>query len=122
MLKSEINTILHELRLHDSRHVNGQNLSGGQKRKLSVGIALIGDPKVILLDEPSAGLDPVSRRNLWTLLQRKKEGKVILLTTHFMDEADTLADRKAIIHDGTLRCVGSSLFLKNKYGVGYYLT
>ncbi|CAG7816037.1 unnamed protein product [Allacma fusca] len=121
-LKKEIDVIIHELKLNDRRHALADKLSGGQKRKLSIGIALIGDPKVILLDEPTAGLDPVSRRHLWTLLQQKKRGKVILLTTHFMDEADILADRKAIVHNGVLKCVGSSLYLKNRYGVGYYLT
>ncbi|RUS70602.1 hypothetical protein EGW08_021637, partial [Elysia chlorotica] len=98
------------------------NLSGGQKRKLSVAIALIGDPKLIFLDEPTAGMDPFSRRRLWTLLKKRKEGRVILLTTHFMDEADILSDRKAFMSKGKLRCCGSSLFLKNKFGVGYHLT
>ncbi|XP_065570568.1 ABC-type organic anion transporter ABCA8-like [Artemia franciscana] len=97
-------------------------LSGGQKRKLSIGIALIGDPKIIFLDEPSAGVDPYSRRHLWELLKKRKEGKCIILTTHFMDEADILADRKAIVSHGKVRCCGSSLFLKNKFGVGYHLT
>ena len=113
-------------------------LSGGQKRKLSVGIALIGDPKLIFLDEPTAGVDPYSRRHMWSILKQRKEGKVknlqkynpsiidlskvILLTTHFMDEADILADRKAIMTKGTIRCFGSSLFLKNRFGIGYHLT
>ena len=61
-------------------------------------------------------------RHLWTLLKQKKEGKMILLTTHFMDEADLLGDRKAIISHGTLRCFGSSLFLKSRFGLGYHLT
>lgn len=72
-------------------------LSGGQKRKLSVAIAIIGNPRIIIFDEPTAGVDPYSRRCLWQLLQSIKQGKVILLTTHFMDEADILADRKAVI-------------------------
>ena len=93
-----------------------------QKRKLSVAIALIGDPKVIFLDEPTAGVDPYSRRRIWSLLKQKKEGKTILLTTHFMDEADLLGDRKAIISHGALRCYGSSLFLKSRFGQGYHLT
>ena len=74
-----------------------KNLSGGQKRKLSVAIAIIGDPRIIIFDEPTAGVDPYSRRCLWQLLQSIKLGRVILLTTHFMDEADILADRKAVI-------------------------
>lgn len=66
------------------------------------------------MDEPTAGMDPISRRAIWNLLQREKNGKIILLTTHYMDEADILSDRKAIIAKGTLKCYGSSLFLKNR--------
>ncbi|KAH9494888.1 ATP-binding cassette sub- A member 5 [Bulinus truncatus] len=77
---------------------------------------------LIFLDEPTAGMDPYSRRHLWSLLKKKKEGRVVLLTTHFMDEADILADRKAFMSKGKLRCCGSSLFLKNKFGIGYHLT
>jgi ATP-binding cassette subfamily A (ABC1) protein 5 len=67
------------------------------------------------------GMDPQSRRSVWNLLQNLRNDRVILLATHFMDEADILADRKAIISKGKLLCVGSSLFLKNKYGLGYHL-
>ncbi|XP_067940214.1 cholesterol transporter ABCA5-like isoform X2 [Watersipora subatra] len=99
-----------------------EKLSGGQKRKLNVGMALIGNPKILFLDEPTAGMDPYSRRHLWSLLKNSREGRVILLTTHFMDEADVLADRKAVISKGRLQCAGSSLYMKNKFGVGYQLT
>ncbi|XP_078610116.1 cholesterol transporter ABCA5-like isoform X1 [Branchiostoma floridae x Branchiostoma japonicum] len=118
---SQIEVIMKEVDLKDQAITYSEKLSGGQKRKLCVGIAMIGDPKVIFLDEPTSGMDPFSRRSIWALLKRKRHGKVILLTTHFMDEADILADRKAIISKGTLRCAGSSLFLKNRYGVGYHL-
>ncbi|XP_067671428.1 cholesterol transporter ABCA5-like [Haliotis asinina] len=107
--------------IHDKADTLSKNLSGGQKRKLSVAMALIGDPKIIFLDEPTAGMDPFSRRHLWSLLQNNKQGRIILLTTHFMDEADILADRKAIVNHGSLRCLGSSLFLKNRFGIGYHL-
>lgn len=113
---------LQEVDLKSKGDTKAVELSGGQKRKLSIGIALIGDPKLIFLDEPTAGVDAYSRRKLWSLLKSRKEGKVILLTTHFMDEADILADRKAIVSKGKLRCCGSSLFLKNKFGLGYHLT
>lgn len=66
-------------------------------------------------------MDPKSRRHLWALLKNKKHGRVIVLTTHFMDEADILADRKAIISKGRLRCCGSSLYLKTRFGIGYNL-
>ncbi|XP_055532678.1 cholesterol transporter ABCA5-like [Wyeomyia smithii] len=119
---SEVKKTLRDIDLFDSAETRVKYLSGGQKRKLSVGIAIIGDPKIIILDEPTAGVDPYSRRHMWSILQNRKHGKVILLTTHFMDEADILAERKAVVSRGRLRCCGSSLFLKNKFGVGYHLT
>ena len=121
-LKSEVIKLLTEVQLFDDRLTASKKLSGGQKRKLCVAIALIGNPKIILLDEPSSGVDPYSRRQLWSLLQSYKKDRIIILSTHFMDEADLLADRKAIIAKGRLRCVGSSLFLKNRFGIGYHLT
>eukprot|EP00058_Branchiostoma_floridae_P016823 XP_002602311.1 hypothetical protein BRAFLDRAFT_127318 [Branchiostoma floridae] len=127
LVDSETEKLLREIDLEKQADVHSVNLSGGQKRKLCVGIAMIGDPKVIFLDEPTSGMDPYSRRHIWTLLKRKRQGKVIVLTTHFMDEADILAgidcitecnrvdrnvfyvkylsDRKAIISKGTLRIV-----------------
>ncbi|BFZ21348.1 hypothetical protein BsWGS_24386 [Bradybaena similaris] len=122
LINATVEQALVDVDLKSQSETFARNLSGGQKRKLSVAIALIGDPKLIFLDEPTAGMDPFSRRHLWSLLKRMKEGKVVLLTTHFMDEADILADRKAFIRKGKLRCCGSSLFLKNKFGVGYHLT
>jgi len=72
--------------------------------------------QVVILDEPSSGMDPEARRQLWTVLERNKAGRTILLSTHFMDEADHLGDRIAIMADGVVKCCGSSKFLKNKYG------
>ena len=99
-----------------------KTLSGGQKRKLSVGIALVGNSRLVLLDEPTSGMDLTARRKLWNMLKDEKKGRVIVLTTHFMDEADILGYRIGIMADGKLRCCGSSLFLKNKFGVGYRLS
>ncbi|CAG0883098.1 unnamed protein product [Darwinula stevensoni] len=99
-----------------------RTLSGGMKRKLSLIIALIGKTKVVILDEPSSGLDPEARRVVWTILQEEKRDRTILLTTHFMEEADVLGDRIAIMAHGHLQCVGSSMFLKRQYGTGYTLT
>lgn len=118
----QVKKTLKDIDLVEKADTFAKYLSGGQKRKLSVGIAIIGDPKIIILDEPTAGVDPYSRRQMWSFLQSRRHGKVILLTTHFMDEADILADRKAVISKGKLRCCGSSLFLKNKFGIGYHLT
>ena len=97
-------------------------LSGGNKRKLSLAIALCGDPRFLLLDEPTSGMDPASRRACWELLRRKRVGRVTLLTTHFLDEASLLADRIAVMKEGRLQCCGSELFLKNRFGLGYNLT
>lgn len=99
-----------------------KNLSGGQQRKVSVGIAMLGDSKIVLLDEPTSGMDPTARRRLWDLLKNNKQGKIIILTTHYMEEADILGDRIAIMANGDAQCCGSSLFLKKKFGVGYNIT
>ncbi|XP_077172968.1 phospholipid-transporting ATPase ABCA3 [Paroedura picta] len=117
----EIDRILRILNLEEKRRSLSKALSGGMKRKLSIGIALIGDSKVVMLDEPTSGMDPVSRRATWDLLQHQRSGRTILLTTHFMDEADLLGDRIAIMAKGELQCCGSSLFLKHKYGAGYHM-
>ncbi|GFG35680.1 hypothetical protein Cfor_11467 [Coptotermes formosanus] len=122
LIEAEVSKTLRDIDLVDKANTFAKHLSGGQKRKLSVGIAVIGDPRIIILDEPTAGIDPYSRRHMWSVLQNRRHGKVILLTTHFMDEADILADRKAVVSKGRLRCCGSSLFLKNKFGIGYHLT
>ena len=82
---------------------------------------MIGDSKVVILDEPSSGMDTSSRRRLWEMLKENKNGKIIILTTHYMDEADILGDRVCIMADGKIKCCGSSLFLKNRFGVGYNL-
>lgn len=114
--------MLVEVGLTDKRHALSQTLSGGMKRKLCLAMALLGDPQFILLDEPTSGMDPVSRQRTWELLQRCKMGRVILLTTHYMDEADILADRVAIMSEGALFCVGSPSYLKRMFGVGYLLS
>ncbi|XP_078257242.1 cholesterol transporter ABCA5 [Rhinoraja longicauda] len=120
-IDKEVLNVIKELDMEAIMDVRAEKLSGGQKRKLSMGIAILGDPKVLILDEPTAGMDPCSRQQVWDLLKKRKAGRVILLTTHFIDEADILADRKAVISQGQLKCVGSSLFLKAKFGVGYNL-
>jgi ATP-binding cassette subfamily A (ABC1) protein 3 len=120
-LEAEITKMIEAVGLTEKRKVYARQLSGGQKRKLSVGIAFIGGSRVVVLDEPTSGMDPYSRRFTWNLIRQYKEGRIIVLTTHFMDEADLLGDRIAIMGDGKLCCCGSSLFLKKSYGVGYNL-
>ncbi|KAI3974196.1 hypothetical protein MKX01_033447, partial [Papaver californicum] len=96
--------------------------SGGMKRRLSVAISLIGDPKVVYMDEPSTGLDPASRNNLWNVVKRAKENRAIILTTHSMEEAEVLCDRLGILVDGSLHCVGNPKDLKGRYGGSYVFT
>lgn len=92
--------MIEEIDLGSVRNQLAMTLSGGQKRKLSVAIAMIGNSKIIMLDEPSSGMDTSTRRILWDMLKRNKAGKIIILTTHYMDEADILGDRIAIMAEG----------------------
>lgn len=96
--------------------------SGGMKRRLSLAMAAIGNPKIILLDEPTTGLDPKVRQQVWSLIGQLKANRSIILTTHSMEEADVLADRVCVMVKGKVRCIGSSLFLKELYGKGHRLT
>src|SRR5438270_13774062 len=85
-----------------------RTLSGGQLRRLDLALALIGDPELIFLDEPTTGFDPAARRNAWGTIQSLKQlGKTVLLTTHYLDEAQELADRVAIIKDGRILVEGA---------------
>ncbi|XP_043815842.1 ABC transporter A family member 1 isoform X2 [Manihot esculenta] len=122
ILETSVTDMVDDVGLADKVNTVVRALSGGMKRKLSLGIALIGDSKVIVLDEPTSGMDPYSMRLTWQLIKKIKKGRIILLTTHSMDEADELGDRIAIMANGSLKCCGSSLFLKHQYGVGYTLT
>ncbi|KAF3779791.1 ABC transporter A family member 7 [Nymphaea thermarum] len=96
--------------------------SGGMKRRLSVAISLIGDPQVVYMDEPSTGLDPASRNNLWSVVKRAKQDRAIILTTHSMEEAEVLCDRLGIFVDGDLQCIGNPKELKARYGGSYVFT
>ncbi|DBA75618.1 TPA: hypothetical protein ACH3X2_009057 [Trebouxia sp. C0005] len=95
-----------------------QTYSGGMKRRLSVAISLMGNPAVVYLDEPSTGLDPASRRNLWDVVKAAKRNRGIILTTHSMQEAEVLCDRLGIFVDGQLVCIGNPKELTARYG-GY---
>ncbi|XP_073988162.1 phospholipid-transporting ATPase ABCA1-like isoform X5 [Rhodnius prolixus] len=122
MIKNEIEEMLVDLGLPHKRDALSSTLSGGMQRKLSVAVAFIGGSRTIILDEPTSGVDPYSRRSIWELLIKYKRGKTVILTTHYMDEADLLGDRIAIIANGKLICCGTSLFLKRTFGFGYHLT
>ncbi|XP_071081906.1 phospholipid-transporting ATPase ABCA3-like isoform X2 [Haliotis cracherodii] len=120
-VQSDVTAMMNEVGLSLKRFTQSQHLSGGQKRKLSVGIALIGGSKIVILDEPTSGMDPAARRQTWDILQKNRHGRTMLLTTHFMDEADLLGDRIAIMAEGVVKCCGTSYFLKKLYGAGYHL-
>ncbi|KAE9601962.1 putative sulfate-transporting ATPase [Lupinus albus] len=96
--------------------------SGGMKRRLSVAISLIGDPKVVYMDEPSTGLDPASRNSLWNVIRVAKQDRAIILTTHSMEEAEALCDRLGIFVNGSLQCIGNPNELKSRYGGSYVFT
>uniref|UniRef100_A0A452IGE2 P-type phospholipid transporter n=1 Tax=Gopherus agassizii TaxID=38772 RepID=A0A452IGE2_9SAUR len=121
-VKEEVKQIIQDVGLPHKRREQTKNLSGGMQRKLSVAIAFVGGSRVVILDEPTAGIDPYSRRGIWELLLKYRKGRTVILSTHYMDEADLLGDRVAIISQGRLCCCGSPLFLKTRLGTGYYLT
>ncbi|KAK0587262.1 hypothetical protein LWI29_020149 [Acer saccharum] len=118
-IKSVAENSLAEVRLTEAAKVRAGSYSGGMKRRLSVAIALIGDPKLIILDEPTTGMDPISRRHVWDIIENAKRGRAIILTTHSMEEADILGDRIGIMAKGRLRCIGSSIRLKSRFGTGF---
>ena len=112
----EINKVLKDFQLEDIQYMIVKNLSAGQRRKISIALAIIGGSEVIFLDEPSSGMDISSRRNLWEILKYQSKGKIIILTTHYMEEASVLGKRIGIINLGKLKCLGSPLFLIEKFG------
>ncbi|GET89743.1 ATP-binding cassette protein subfamily A, member 8, putative [Leishmania tarentolae] len=117
-----IRRLLAAVDLEDKEHYISKGLSGGQKRKLSVAVAFVGGSRLVFLDEPTAGMDAGARRHTWSLLKEMAKWHTILLTTHFMDEADLLGDTVAIMSKGRLQCAGSNMFLKSKLGAGFVLT
>jgi len=119
--QSEIEMRLKQVELLEVTKKWSGQLSGGMQRRLSVAIALTGDPKIVFLDEPTTGMDPVSRRQVWEMIQGAKKGRVIVLVTHSMEEADVLGDSVGIMARGKLRVLGSPLRLKSKFGAGYKL-
>ena len=118
----EISSLIVDLGLSLDKNKQAGSLSGGNRRKLSVAIAICGNSRLVMLDEPTAGMDLSARRSLWDMLKNYRNNRIIILTTHYMDEADVLGDRIGIMSKGKIRCLGSSLFLKNRFGAGYKLT
>ena len=103
MAKERIDFILHKVGLYNHKDKKMRQLSGGMKRRLQIARALVHDPDILILDEPTAGVDVALRHDLWSFLQElHKEGKTILLTTHYIDEAELLCERVGIINSGKL--------------------
>ncbi|KAL8183841.1 UNVERIFIED_CONTAM: hypothetical protein K2H54_054465 [Gekko kuhli] len=121
-LQEEVERTLKETGLYSHRHKLAGSLSGGMKRKLSISIALLGGSKVVILDEPTTGVDPCSRRGIWEIISKNRKGRTIILSTHHLDEAEVLSDRIAFLENGGLKCCGSPFFLKETFGSGYHLT
>ncbi|HSS61071.1 MAG TPA: ABC transporter ATP-binding protein, partial [Candidatus Limnocylindrales bacterium] len=102
-----VDEVIALVELTDKRDVRAKNLSGGQRRRLDLALALVGDPELIFLDEPTTGFDPAARRQAWSTIKSLCElGKTIFLTTHFMDEAQALADRVAVMRGGEIIASG----------------
>ncbi len=106
---------LMELMELEDRKDQARKLSGGLQRRLSIAMALMSDPLILFLDEPTLGLDPHARRSVWNYIEKLKKEKTILLTTHYLEEADSLADHIAIIHDGEIIEAGTSGELKSRH-------
>ena len=113
----KVGDVIKLLNLEDKANAKFENLSGGLKQRVGIAAALVSDPKLVFLDEPTTGLDPRARRDVWdVLISLKKLGKTVFLTTHYMEEAQVLADRIAIMNKGKIVAIGSPQELIGKYG------
>jgi len=123
LVKDTVESLLARMCLEAHQNSRCEHLSGGNKRKLSTAMALIGEPDVVLLDEPSTGVDVGARRFLWDVISSIRHGgRAIVLTSHSMEECEVLCTRLTIMVHGQMRCLGSPVQLKDKYGGGYTLT
>ena len=118
-VKNDANEILRQVILEDSSKVQFENLSGGQKQKVGLALALVNNPQLLFLDEPTTGLDPQARRAIWQVIRSlKSQGRSILLTTHYLEEAEQLADKVAIMNKGKIIAAGTPEELITTYGSG----
>lgn len=115
--KRRATELMTDLSLLDRQKDKAKSLSGGMQRRLSIALALISDPKILFLDEPTVGLDVRARRELWSCIRALKGRVTIVLTTHYMEEAEALCDRIAIMHEGKLRAIGTLDGLKEQTGL-----
>ena len=103
----DVDRVIGLIGLEEKGHARVRTLSGGQKRRLDLGLGLVGDPEILFLDEPTTGFDPAARRAAWDVIRSLRSlGKTILLTTHYLDEAEQLADRVAVLREGRLAAIG----------------
>jgi ABC-2 type transport system ATP-binding protein len=116
-VKVDADELLARVELADKADDHYDTLSGGQHQKVGVALALVNDPELFFLDEPTTGLDPRARRSIWDVIRRlRTEGRTVFLTTHYLDEAQQLSDRIAIIHHGKIIATGSPTEIISKYG------
>jgi ABC-type multidrug transport system ATPase subunit len=115
----QVDELLRQVDLLDVANNRVETFSGGMKRRLSVAIACVGDPMILVLDECTTGMDPVHRASVWRIIENVKRDRVVILTTHSMLEAESLSDRVAIMAGGRVQVIGSSIALKNRYGSGW---
>jgi len=108
--------IIGQFSLEEIKHTKAKTLSGGWQRRLSIAMALISRPKVLFLDEPTLGLDVLARKELWKIIESLKEKITIILTTHYMEEAESLSDKVAVMLDGEVKACGSVDELKKLTG------
>ena len=119
LAKERIDSLISQIGLEEKRKAITKSLSGGQKRRLNLILALVHDPKIVLCDEPTPGLDPQSRVAVWNFIRDlPKQGKTVILTTHYMEEADRLSNRVAIIDNGKILVLDTPEALKSSIGEG----
>ena len=116
---SDLEALVAAVKLTKVCHKRAGSYSGGMKRRLSCAVAFVGEPQVVMLDEPTTGMDPMHRNFVWDYLRLAKASRVLLLTTHSMEEADALGDRIGIMSEGQLAALGSPVHLKRRFGNGY---
>ena len=117
-----IKDTLEAVQLFEWDNIEVSKLSGGMRRRVSFAMSMIGNPRIIFMDEPTSGMDPIIRRQVWNIIRDIKKTTTIILTTHSMEEADVLSDRIGVMVDGEFLAIDTSLGLKNQYGKGYKIT
>uniref|UniRef100_A0A4W2EV16 ABC transporter domain-containing protein n=1 Tax=Bos indicus x Bos taurus TaxID=30522 RepID=A0A4W2EV16_BOBOX len=121
-LREQVHRTLQDVGLTPHQHQQARVLSGGTRRKLSIGIAFLGASGTVVLDEPTSGVDPCSRRGIWDILLKYRQGRTIIFTTHHLDEAEALSDHVAVLQRGRLRCSGPPASLTQAHAQGFRLT